>query len=763
MMGARELTELHRPGRTSALAGGVLLAAFLLAGCPRAGLDPVDAVIAENREYRLNVSAETPDYFETRALPSEYPAAPEDHADRAWFRFEDGLLVGGPFDFEAAGDADGDNVYRVVVLGDDSRGVESLALFVTVTVTDENEAPALTGPEELTVPGDMAVEVFLSATDPDGDALSFSLGSRADEGLFTIDDAGVLRAPGFDASMPRDADRDGVYEVEARVSDGELDASQQLRVTVRAPEGSGPTGPGVFAVVGAEGGARFGNAVAGVDDMDGDGLPDLVVGEPGVGAHVIRSAAFLDAEDRIFRMDDFGRALGVTLAGEGLDDFGLGVGSAAPGDAARSDVLVTRSFSDAGPPGSLVAVVNLGDVDVRRTTSAEPHAFADIPGDPSSFLLLESQDFDGTGAVVAELGDLDRDERRELLVCAPSYDGTAGPDSGAAFVVFGDGLARTRAADVDGRSRLDDLVASGEAVRIDGRLAFGQGCDAADAVGDVDGDGVPDLAVAESGADRGAVTIEAANVGRVTLLSGADVVAARPAGTLALASGISFEGAREGDEAGTVVRGVGDVDGDGTPDLFIAGGGAGLGADRAYVVFGGRDVAGLTDDTGVVPLDDAVTAGAALALEGNAEEAPLAFDALLLGDLDGDGLGELAISTARSSAALPRVFIVTGAALRGATAIDLGSAGGAVEGVVVTGLRPGEETDISPGLALGRLGSVDGDALPELVLGDRRPSFAFPAPNGEVVVVTGARLRREIEGDGELVLADALDALTPGE
>ena len=247
--------------------------------------------------------------------------------------------------------------------------------------------------------------------------------------------------------------------VEARVSDGELDASQQLRVTVRAPEGSGPTGPGVFAVVGAEGGARFGNAVAGVDDMDGDGLPDLVVGEPGVGAHVIRSAAFLDAEDRIFRMDDFGRALGVTLAGEGLDDFGLGVGSAAPGDAARSDVLVTRSFSDAGPPGSLVAVVNLGDVDVRRTTSAEPHAFADIPGDPSSFLLLESQDFDGTGAVVAELGDIDRDERRELLVCAPSYDGTAGPDSGAAFVVFGDGLARTRAADVDGRSRLDALVA----------------------------------------------------------------------------------------------------------------------------------------------------------------------------------------------------------------------------------------------------------------------------------------------------------------
>lgn len=72
-----------------------------------------------------------------------------------------------------------------------------------------------------------------AASDPDGNALTFSLSGGADRARFQITAAGALSfvaPPDFEA--PADANHDNVYLVELAVSDGTASVSQALTVTV---------------------------------------------------------------------------------------------------------------------------------------------------------------------------------------------------------------------------------------------------------------------------------------------------------------------------------------------------------------------------------------------------------------------------------------------------------------------------------------------------------------------------------------------------
>ncbi|WP_263620100.1 ExeM/NucH family extracellular endonuclease [Salipiger thiooxidans] len=125
---------------------------------------------------------------------------------------------GSAFDYLAAGETAQDSFTYVV---DDGKGGTDVST-VTVTVTGENDAPVLVAPETVSVDeGALAFDAGISASDVDGDALSYAL-SGADAAQFTIDAAtGALAFAGApDFELPRDADGDNSYEITVTVSDG---------------------------------------------------------------------------------------------------------------------------------------------------------------------------------------------------------------------------------------------------------------------------------------------------------------------------------------------------------------------------------------------------------------------------------------------------------------------------------------------------------------------------------------------------------------
>ena len=154
-----------------------------------------------------------------------------------------------PPDFDIERDANGDNDYQVTVQARDD-SFNTGAFDVTVTVTDVNEGPEVSGRETITVqeytdptqdPALQTLETY-SARDPEGSDISRWSLSGSDGGDFSINENGELTfryAPDYD--RPVDSNRDNEYLVSVRAYDetnryGSLDVT----VTVRGENEADP-------------------------------------------------------------------------------------------------------------------------------------------------------------------------------------------------------------------------------------------------------------------------------------------------------------------------------------------------------------------------------------------------------------------------------------------------------------------------------------------------------------------------------------------
>lgn len=268
---------------------------------------------------------------------------------------------------------------------------------------------------------------------------------------------------------------------------------------------SGRDGALLLELPGTSPAARFGSAVDGAGDLDGDGTPDVIVGAP-YGTPSAGSAYSYSGATGALLTSWSGTAPG--------DRFGAAVAGLGDVDGdGRGDVAIGSPYADGA--GS-----NAGRVEV-------------FSGDDGSLLysIDGSAAWDQFGHALAAASDVDGDGVGDLLIGAPFSD-ASGFNAGAAFLHSGlDGsLLHVMPGAVAGDWLGSDVAAAG----------------------DVDGDGVPDVVLGMPGSDSGGLD------------SGGAEVRSGASGALLLV----IAGERSGEYAGSV-SGVGDIDRDGWADLVF--------------------------------------------------------------------------------------------------------------------------------------------------------------------------------------------------
>ncbi|GGX60133.1 hypothetical protein GCM10007385_31740 [Tateyamaria omphalii] len=166
--------------------------------------------------------------------------------------FENGEVSYDPgalFEHLGAGETATDTFTYVV---DDGNGGTDTAT-VTVTITGENDAPnLLTVDQVCLIEGNSTFQTVISADDPDGDTLTFSL-SGDDAALFTVDaETGAISfidAP--DVSNPLDTGGDNTYDLELTVSDGTESTTRSVAVQVVPTPNTGNLNVVAFDMVGS--------------------------------------------------------------------------------------------------------------------------------------------------------------------------------------------------------------------------------------------------------------------------------------------------------------------------------------------------------------------------------------------------------------------------------------------------------------------------------------------------------------------------------
>ncbi|MEL6984380.1 MAG: integrin alpha, partial [Actinomycetota bacterium] len=297
----------------------------------------------------------------------------------------------------------------------------------------------------------------------------------------------------------------------------------------------------------------FGIDVAAIGDLDGDGITDVMVSAFADDDGAIASGAvhvlFLNADGTVKAEQKISATeggFGGTLIGG--DQWGYAVAPIGDLDGdGRSEVAVSSAgFDDggAGRGGLYVLFLNAdGTVRTEQRISDTDGGFA-----------AALEDSDGFGYSLGEIGDLDGDGIKDLAVGATGDD-DGGSNRGAVYVLFmnADGTVRAE-------QKISDTI-GGLTATLDDDDRFGRSIAG---LGDLDGDGIEDLAVSADGDDDGG-----SNRGAVYVLfmnANGTVKAEQKISDL---NGGFATTLNDSDYFGDSIAALGDLDGDGAEDLAV--------------------------------------------------------------------------------------------------------------------------------------------------------------------------------------------------
>ncbi|MCP4136835.1 MAG: hypothetical protein GY754_38045 [bacterium] len=368
------------------------------------------------------------------------------------------------------------------------------------------------------------VKIKVTVTDNDGTSSEQELSITVTKSIYRINDteggfSGSLDDSdcfGFSSDNIGDLDGDGVIDIAVSAyldNDGGTDTGA-VYILFLNKDGSVKKDQKISSEKGNFSGTldaedRFGISVAGIGDLDGDGVVDIAVGADRDDDGSTNTGAvwilFLNADGTVKSHQKISATEGGSPSGglpewEAGNSFGSSVEGLGDHDGDGIPDLAVGAHLENNGNSNEGAVFILF---LNRNGTIKNH-YKIIDTSPNLILSLEGGDYFGNS--VASLGDLNNDGIGDIAVGAfgdnnSGPDGIGDADAGAVYIIFlnSDGSVK----DVTGSGVGYQVMTQGN--NIIGSLlspsdSFGV---AVENIGDIDGDGVVDLAVGVEGDDDG--------------------------------------------------------------------------------------------------------------------------------------------------------------------------------------------------------------------------------------------------------------------
>jgi FG-GAP repeat len=610
--------------------------------------------------------------------------------EHVWLVDGQPLLHGG-LSLDGATWFDRDQVVSLAVGARDALGNQSATSASLTVVNSPPETPVLSlDPDPARRDDDLRCVVENSdSADADGDAVNYTF-------TWTLDDvettAGSTGTYAGDTVLTTYIDTGDDWACSVVAFDGE-EYSAAGEATMDPVGVASLDDANTAAIYGRSEGDGFGTAVAGAGDVNADGFADLLVGAPNVeigSAALGKAYLFLGPVEGSF--DSSYADLEIVGAGTGGELTGGVV--AGVGDLNRDgydDIAVaasgfevmsgTTEVEDAG-----VVLVYFGPL---SGNVANANADAQIFGTAS---------FDAVARAIVGVGDLTGGVYQDLLIGVPFADGRA-PESGATYLLSGP---------VTGSIPLDQVP-----LTFAGAEGGDYSGDAADLAGDMNGDGIDDLVIGANGDTEGGTP----NAGAAFVFFGPHSAERELRFADAKLVGEAAE-----DFAGAWLSGDLDLDADGYADLAVGANRESTNGDEAGAVY---LVHGPVTGTISLALADSKLLG-----EAAGDHAGVVVDSI--GDIDADGLDDLFVTASlfdSSANDAGAVYIVLGA--------DVES--GSNELSVAMSKLLGTANQQYAGASASKAGDVDGDGVPDLLVGAPGDSGGAPGA-GAAFLIGGASL-----------------------